>query len=79
MDIYSMKHVIDRIAVITDSEENKYSDIPGWDGDCLRESDKSVLLNCKSGEKWFPYSQLRKAEDNQSIYCSTWLLNKMDF
>lgn len=82
-DIFTNKSLIERLQIISDSEENNYSDIPGWEGGYLAEarSGAAVLLwfphrKGKDQEHWFPISQLRRAEDNQSIYASNWIIDQ---
>jgi len=79
-DIYKNSLIISRVQVISDAEESKYSDIPGWEGEYVADTDKAVMLHfpANSSNRWFPYSQLRKAEDDQSIYASDWFLNKIE-
>jgi len=67
---------IDLLEVITEREERKYSDIPGFDGDIEASTEKALCLVCNGKEVWFPHSQLRKAEDGQSIYASNWILEQ---
>lgn len=80
--IWTAQFILDRIQTIKESEENKYTDIPGWDK-CEFFSDTPdailLILEVKGGKRqdfWFPYSQLRIAEDRQSIYCSEWILTQ---
>jgi hypothetical protein len=75
-DIFGFPAVMDSIAVIGDSEENKYSDIPGWEGECENFTGAAVCLSIKGTDVWFPFSHLRKAEDGQSIYASNWILKQ---
>ena len=82
-EIYTNPQMMAKIQIISDSEENSYSDIPGWKGGYMAEarSGLAVLLYFpdrpgKDAEVWFPYSQLRKAEDDQSIYASNWILEQ---
>jgi hypothetical protein len=79
--IYAENEIMDKIATITESEENRFSDVPGWDGDILASSPASILIECSNKghpvtETWMPLSQLRKSEDKQSIYASNWILEK---
>lgn len=83
--IFTDKLLLDCIDTIKESEENKYSDIPGWEGEFLSTSSRAVLLYMPHGkgrggtEVWFPFSHLRIAEDRQSIYASTWILTQKGF
>jgi hypothetical protein len=79
--IYSIPEVMARIDEITDAEESRYSDIPGWDDTVLQVGDKAVKIKAgrrgKSPEEiWMPLSQLRKAHDCQSVYASVWILDQ---
>lgn len=76
-EIYSDKNVMALITVISDAEEHKYDEIPGWDGGYTAVGERAVLLffpNAKEDEIWFPFSQLRKTEDGLSLYASRWIL-----
>lgn len=80
-EIWSNKALLDSIKEIRPSEEDKYSDIPGWEGHYLAESPDAVLLYIVRDKRadsdvWFPKSQLRIAEDRQSLYASTWILDQ---
>jgi len=75
-DLYTNRDIMDAIPVITDREENKYTDIPGWEGEYTDYTEKAVLLRMPNTTIWFPFSQLRKAEDGQSIYASNWILEQ---
>jgi hypothetical protein len=78
-DIFEWKEVLNQIQIISDREEDSYSDIPGWDGQvAYMPTDKAVCLVIKGTNVWFPFSQLRKAEDNASIYASLWILEQKD-
>ena len=70
------KHVLAELKVITESEENKYSDIPDWDGTMISYTSAAALLQIGEREVWFPLSQLRKADDEQSVYASIWILEQ---
>lgn len=76
--IWTDKELLDSLAIIQPSEEDKYSDIPGWkDEEYISSSPKAVLLRIHSkGDIWFPLSHLRIAEDKQSIYASEWILKE---
>lgn len=82
-DIFHTPEVMDMLKVITPFEEAKYSDIPSWDGWIENWTTSAVLLHLnmdpprvKQNQYWFPISQLRKAEDGQSIYATIWILEK---
>lgn len=80
--IYEVDDIMQHIAIIQEHEEGKYSDIPRWNGWIESWTDKAVLLHIeepgrtRQNQHWVPYSQLRKAEDGQSIYATLWILNK---
>lgn len=83
-EIYRVSDVMAQIAVIRSFEENKYSDVPRWDGFVSSWTPKAVLLhftqiNRPSRMNWFPYSTLRKTEDDLSVYASIWILGKKGF
>lgn len=75
-EIWSNAKLLDSIRVIQPSEEDRYSDIPGWEGEYMAATDGAILLYMPktSAEIWFPIGQLRIAEDRQSIYASLWIL-----
>ena len=80
-DIFSVTELIAKLRVIGSYEEDKFSDVPKWDGNVLSWTDRAVLFSFPgtdrpSRENWFPLSTLRKAEDEQSIYASKWILDK---
>ena len=80
-DIFNVPEVMHRLAVIQPFEEGKYSDIPKWDGQILEHTTAAVLLHFSKVQRpsrinWFPYSQLRKAEDGQSVYATNWIIDK---
>lgn len=80
-DIYTVSDVMGQIPVMKSFEQDKFSDIPGWTGLILSWTEKAILLcftdsKRPSRDNWFPYSTLRKAEDDQSIYASNWILEK---
>lgn len=77
-DIYGWPDAMDSIQVISDREEDSYSDIPGWDGLVSGMSTKAICLIVKGKDVWFPFSQLRKAEDDLSIYASNWILEQKE-
>lgn len=68
--------LLERLQVISDREEDRYSDIPGFGEDVVELRDTSVKLDLGDRKVWFPLSQLRKAEDDQSIYASKWILEQ---
>lgn len=80
--IYSVDEVMQSIKVIQGFEERKFSDIPKWEGWIENWTENAVLLHFnveregRRSQFWFPYSQLRKAGDDQSIYASTWILDR---
>lgn len=79
--IYTAPHILDVIGVIQGSEEHKYSDIPGFEGEFLASSPNAVLLvlagrGVPRREVWFPFSQLRVAEDRLSLYATNWVLDQ---
>lgn len=78
--LFTQPNVMDKIAVISEKEENRYSDIPGWDGEYGSASPLAVELYFPQRTirnwLWFPFSHLRKAEDGQSIYASDWIINE---
>jgi hypothetical protein len=77
MDIFKTPELLDRIAVITDAEENRYTDIPKWDGLVETYTERGVKLLLTNGTGiWFPLNQLRIAEDRQSLYASNWILEQ---
>jgi hypothetical protein len=71
-EIFKTKAVLEEIKEISEKEEDDYSDIPGFYGEIDNFTDRAVQLKIGQDYTWFPYSQLRKAEDGQSIYASTW-------
>jgi hypothetical protein len=73
-----MPTLLDKLAVISDAEENRYSDIPKWEGLVAHQTDAAVLLLVGGQELWFPLSHLRIAEDRQSLYASDWILKQHD-
>lgn len=80
-EIYTVMEVMERIQVMADFEESKYSDIPKWDGEFLEHTSAAVLLHFSRVQRpsrmnWFPFSQLRKTDDGLSIYATDWILNK---
>lgn len=76
--IFTWPIVLSDIAVITEQEESRYSDIPGCEGLCEGFTAAAILLvlmiNDRRQDVWFPFSQLRKAKDGQSVYASDWIL-----
>jgi hypothetical protein len=56
---------------IIDADDDRYSEIPSWDGKIESWTDYAVLI----GKNWFPISQMRKDEDDV-IYFSNWILDK---
>lgn len=79
--IYSVPEVMAKIQIIQAFEESKFSDIPKWDGWIDNWTDLAALFNlnipaARRNLFWFPYSHLRKAADDQSIYASFWILDK---
>lgn len=79
-EIYTQPSIMARIAEFTnDQEADRYSEIPGWEGGMLSATNNAVLLQCKDTTHWFPFSQLRKAEDGLSVYASMWILNEKGF
>lgn len=80
--IWTDKNLLARIVTIIEIEEDRYTDIPGFDKcEYMSVSSAAVLLilEIKGSDKkevWFPFSQLRLAEDRQSIYCSNWILTQ---
>lgn len=78
-DIYSNKDLIARIPEIGDREEHRYSDIPHWTGEYVAEGPAAVMLCFKDRpDLWLPISQLRRAQDGQSIYASKWIIEQKD-
>lgn len=80
-EIYGNADAMSRIRVIKPSEENLYSEIPGWGGEIRHHTDDAVLLSFNPDRDlraryWLPFSHLRKTEDNLSIYASDWVLRK---
>ena len=80
--VWTDKDLLDSIAEIQLSEEDKYDEIPKWKNEYLSKSQRALLLSFpdSKGDKreiWFPLTQLRIAEDRQSIYCSIWFLHKI--
>lgn len=80
-EIYSVSEAMARIRVISEVEEDFYSEIPRWEGMVLSWTGSAVLLKLPhkdrtSRDNWFPYSTLRKAEDDHSVYASNWILRK---
>lgn len=80
-DIYTVPEVMARIKVIQDFEDSKYSDIPKWTGFVHNWTENAVLLDFsdtsrRSRDNWFPFSQLRKAADDKSVYATTWILDQ---
>lgn len=83
-DIFTITELMFRIRVIQAYEEDKYSEVPKWDNLIDSWTDSAVLLhfdkiNRPARHNWFPTSQLRKTEDNFSIYASNWILDKKGF
>lgn len=77
--IFGWKNIMNDIKEISEREEDDYSDIPGFEGMVtMAPTEKAVCLVIKGEGVWFPYSQLRKAEDGQSIYASNWILEQKD-
>lgn len=75
--LFDVKLILDAIGVISEREENSYSDIPGFTGQMIEWTDRGILLLMEDGSQiWFPISQLRKADDEQSIYASNWILEQ---
>lgn len=81
-EVWSNKPLLESLTTILPSEEDKYSDIPGWEGGYMQDTSMAVLLYMPEGkgrgatEVWFPKSHLRIAEDRQSIYASNWILHQ---
>jgi SNF2-related domain len=80
-EIYGILDLMVHISVIQSFEEDKYSEIPKWDGMVNSWTGNAVLLHFAKVDRpsrlnWFPYSQLRKTEDGLSVYASTWILRK---
>ena len=84
-EIWTNPQLLDNIEHIKESEEDRYSDIPGWEGEYLASTPDAILLFMPNGkgknerEIWFPIKHLRKAEDGQSIYASNWILTQKGF
>lgn len=83
-EIYRVPEVMFRISVIQSFEEDKYSDIPKWDGLIDSWTDAAILLHFDKVQRpaamnWFPISHIRKTDDGLSIYASIWILNKKGF
>lgn len=81
-EIWNNPELLDRFTTILPSEEDSYDEIPGWEGEYMGETHNAVLLYMPMGKgrnatrEWFPYSQLRIAEDRQSLYASQWILKQ---
>lgn len=81
-DVFTVPEVMRAIEPITDREENRYSDIPHWEGSVMSWTDKALCVRVTkrqpdgSYDVWLPLSQLRKAGDEQSIYASDWILEQ---
>lgn len=83
-EIHTLSEVMFHIAVIQSFEEDKFSDVPKWDGMVVSWTAAAVLLHFdktkrEPRENWFPYSQLRKTDDGLSVYASNWILTKKGF
>lgn len=83
-EIFQVPEIMSRIAVIQPYEEDKYSDVPKWDNMILEWTISAVLLQFTritrpTRMNWFPFSQLRKAEDGLSVYATSWILDKKGF
>lgn len=81
-EVWTNARILNSLKTILPSEGDKYSDIPGWEGEYMSSTDAAILLYIParrgkpSAEIWFPMSQLRIAEDKQSIYASQWILEQ---
>lgn len=75
--IFGIQEIMDRMEVISEEEENRYSEIPGWDGEIMSWTDAAVLIY-RSGEAdvWMPISQLRKSGDGGDVYASNWIIEQ---
>lgn len=65
-----------RIAVIQEFEEDKFDEIPKWDGEMGRYTDSAVLLRFAKEDVWFPISVLRTSGDRLSLYAANWFLER---
>ncbi len=76
-DIFTVPEIMAKLCVISDREESRYSDVPGWQGEVMSWTEAAVLFRfLDNSEEWLPYSHLRKAEDGRSIYASLWILEQ---
>jgi len=67
---------LSHVDLITERDEHRYSDIPGFDGDIIDVRPKALCLILEGTPTWFPISQLRQAGDGQSLYASKWILEQ---
>ena len=78
--IFENREAMDKIAVISEDEEDRYTDVPGWDGTCFSSNKAIRVTVAPRGQTprdvWLPFSQLRKAADGQSVYASVWILDQ---
>lgn len=69
-----------KIAVIQEFEEDRFDEIPKWDGESIDTwTDLAVLLTLDGKEpwqRWLPIQEIRRTEDGLSIYASTWIMEK---
>ena len=78
--IWTNKELLNSIKVIQESEEDNYSEVPGWEGEYMATTPDAILLYIPSHrgrpvkEVWFPKSQLRLSEDRLSMYAANWLI-----
>lgn len=76
-DLFNESWIIRRISTISEFEEDRYSDIPKWSGQYVTTTQYALLLRLDDGrDVWVPFTQLRKAEDENSLYASNWILNE---
>ncbi len=83
-EIYGVPKIMNAIKEIKSFEEDRYSEVPKWDGFVVNWTDGAVLLSFTqierpARENWFPYSTLRKTEDGLTVYASNWILEKKGF
>jgi hypothetical protein len=77
--IFDVQEIMSQMEVISEKEENRFSEIPHWDGSVVSWTDKAVLIaqpSRSSALNWIPMSQLRKSEDNLSVYASFWIIEE---
>lgn len=77
--IFDIETVMQQLEVISEQDEDRYSDVPGWSGEIMSWSPDAVLIVFDDSRKemiWLPVSQLRRSEDGQSIYATNWILEK---